>query len=63
MILASANRSPALPFGLGRPRPRNRICLPLEVPPGTLTLTSPPGVSTGTDVPSAASQGASRSST
>src|SRR6266478_4992096 len=55
MILASAYRSPALPFGLGRPWPRSRIRLPLDVPPGTFTLTSPAGVSTATDVPRAAS--------
>src|SRR5258708_5584179 len=63
MILASANRSPGLPRGLGRPRPPSRSRLPHDVPGGTLTLASPPGVSTATEVPSAASQGASRRST
>src|SRR5215813_10939981 len=62
-ILASANRSPGWPRGLGRPRPRSRSRFPHDVPCGTLTLASPPGVSTATEVPSAASQGASRSST
>src|SRR5260221_1570025 len=62
MILASANRSPGLPRGLGRPRPRSRSRLPHDVPGGTVTLASPPGVSTGTEVPSAASHGASRRS-
>src|SRR5262249_34974141 len=51
MILASANKSPGSPLVLGSPRPRKRSRRPHEVPAGTLTLASPPGVGTATAVP------------
>src|SRR5256886_75857 len=63
MILASAYRSPGRPRGWGRPRPRSRNRLPVDVPAGTLSFASPPGVSMATDAPSAASHGASGRST
>src|SRR5207248_11628898 len=49
-------RSPvALPLGSFTPRPRSRKRWPLWLPGGTFTLTSPPGVGTVTEAPSAAS--------
>ena len=38
---------PGVPRGLGMPRPRSRSRRPLDVPGGTVTFASPPGVSTG----------------
>src|SRR3954451_21731420 len=62
-IRTSAYRSPGVPGGFGRPRPRRRSRLPLDVPAGTRTVAEPPGVSRGTLPPSTASQGATGRST
>src|SRR5207249_551782 len=63
MIRTSAYRSPGRPLGLGMPWPRRRSRRPLEEPGGTFTFTSPPGVSTGTGAPTAASRGLTGRST
>ena len=63
MRRTSANRSPGVTRVFGRPRPFSRSRFPLDVPGLTRTLASPPGVSTATDAPRAASHGASGRST
>ena len=63
LILTSARRSPASPRGFGIPRWRSRRRRPHELPAGTRIWTSPPGVATETEVPKAASQGDTGSST
>src|SRR5262245_16537799 len=59
----SAYKSPGRPLGLGRPRPFSRNLRPVEVPFGTFTVASPPGVLMSTEAPSAPSQTASGRST
>src|SRR6185295_18872812 len=63
MMRTSAKKSPGSPRGFGMPRRRRRRRRPLELPAGTRTLASPAGVSVGTVAPSAASHGATGSST
>src|SRR5690606_10427135 len=62
-ICSTQYRSPAPPPGLGRPLPPRRSFCPPRAPGRTRTRARPSNVGTSTSAPSAASQGATGTST